>query len=79
MDVNPVVMNSHSAGYGLHYTVGSGYYPIRNYVGMSQYHGSHIGDLVFIRSGVPAITFRQIQDPTGIRNLVIAVQHGHYH
>jgi hypothetical protein len=77
MEVNPIVMNSHSYGYGLHYTVGTGRY-VRNYVGMSQYHGQHIGDLVFMRSGVPVITYRQIQDPQGVRNMVIAIQHGHY-
>jgi hypothetical protein len=74
-EVDPVVTNTQSIGTSYH--AGSGRRGA--YSGMNIRSGQRIGDLVCMRSGVPAISFRRIVDPYGVKNLIAAAKKRHSH
>jgi hypothetical protein len=66
---NVVVMNQHSISRGTHYTVGSGSRYARSYVGFSNSTSNQIGDVLFMRNGVPRMRFNGVSDPHGLAHL----------
>jgi hypothetical protein len=66
---NVIVMNQQSISSGTHYTVGSGSRYTRSYVGFSNSASNKIGDVLFMRNGVPRMRFNGVSDPHGLANL----------
>ena len=63
-----IVVNQRRIGTGQHQTIGIGH-NIRNYYGNSNFSSQSVGDIVFIKNGIPAITFRDVNDPSGVCRL----------
>jgi hypothetical protein len=69
------IMNSHTQGVSNYYGYGTGGHYSRVYGGTSHSNSLHVGDLVFESQTGQRIIFCQIQDPTGVKNLVTAEMH----
>lgn len=70
-----VVLNHRNVGTAMYsgYGYSSGRYWTRAYGGYTLHNSISFGDLVFMVLVSPRITFSEIADPNGVRNLVLSV------
>lgn len=61
-----VALNAHYAGSGIHYTVGSGSYRSRSYMGVSSYSGHSVGDILFMSGTSVLLRFNGVNDAGGL-------------
>jgi hypothetical protein len=67
-----IIMDRKSSGSSHHLTYGYGSRRFRNYQTIDDYTSKQIGTIIFFVGGQARLTFYGVNDPQGLRNLVLA-------